>query len=223
MKYIYLLLVTCLISTNSMAEVDLSSEQQKFSYTVGVQIGNNLKQGGDSIDLEALTAAIKDSYQGNDYQLSVEEMQAVMGRYQEKQFAERVEQTSKNKQEGEAFLADNKSKDGVIETESGLQYKILKEGDGEKPSASDNVKVHYHGKLIDGTVFDSSVDRGEPIVLGVGNVIQGWQEAIQLMPVGSKWQVYIPSELGYGERGAGNTIGPNAVLIFDIELISIES
>lgn len=221
MKYFLLFLSTSLAMANASAEVSLDTEQKKFSYTVGIQIGNNLKQG-DEIDLDALNAAIKDAYQGNDYQLTVEEMQQVMGRYQEKQFAQRIEQSTDNKKEGDAFLEANKAKEGVSVTDSGLQYKIITAGDGAKPTASDNVKVHYHGTLIDGTVFDSSVERGEPIVFGVGQVIKGWQEALQLMSVGSKWQIYVPSDLAYGERGAGAKIGPNATLIFDVELLGIE-
>lgn len=216
-----LLVCASLFLQPAIADVALDTEQQKFSYTVGIQIGNNLKQG-DAIDLEALTQAIRDAYQGDDYQLSVEEMQQVMTAYQEKEFAKRMEQYNENKTAGEAFLAANKDKDGVVVTDSGLQYKILKAGDGDKPTASDQVKVHYHGTMIDGTVFDSSVDRGEPIVLGVGNVIKGWQEALPMMPVGSKWQIYVPSDLAYGEQGAGNKIGPNSVLVFDIELLGIE-
>lgn len=207
---------------SAIAATKLETEQQKFSYTVGIQIGNQLKQG-DEIDLDALTQAIKDAYKGTEYQLSIEEMQQVMSSYQEKQFADRVEKSTSNKKAGEQFLAENKTKEGVNETSSGLQYKVISEGDGDKPSASDNVKVHYHGTLIDGTVFDSSVERGEPIVLGVGNVIQGWQETLPMMNVGSKWQIYVPSDLAYGENGAGSKIGPNTALIFDIELIAIEN
>ncbi len=221
MKYFLLFLSTSFVMAGASAEVTLDTEQKKFSYTVGIQIGSNLKQG-DEIDLDALNAAIKDAYTGNKYQLTVEEMQAVMGKYQEKQFAQRIEQSTDNKKAGDAFLEANKAKEGVSVTDSGLQYKIIKASDGKKPTASDSVKVHYHGTLIDGTVFDSSVERGEPIVFGVGQVIKGWQEALQLMPVGSKWQIYVPSELAYGERGAGAKIGPNATLIFDVELLGIE-
>ena len=221
MKYFLLFLSASLVMTTATAEVALDTDQKKFSYTVGIQIGTNLKQG-DEIDLDALTAAIEDAYKGNDYQLTVEEMQQVMGKYQEEQFAKRVEQSTDNKKAGDTFLEANKAKEGVSVTDSGLQYKIIKAGNGTKPTASDSVKVHYHGTLIDGTVFDSSVERGEPIVFGVGQVIKGWQEALQLMPVGSKWQIYVPSDLAYGERGAGATIGPNATLIFDVELLGIE-
>jgi FKBP-type peptidyl-prolyl cis-trans isomerase len=126
-----------------------------------------------------------------------------------------------NLETGNAFLEENKSREGVNTTASGLQYEVISEGDGPKPSADDRVRVHYHGTLIDGTVFDSSVERGEPAVFGVGQVIPGWTEALQLMPVGSKWKIYVPSNLAYGERGAGADIGPNTTLIFEVELLEI--
>jgi len=134
----------------------------------------------------------------------------------------KAEKMSKNKVAGEQFLAENKSKPGVVTLPSGLQYIILKEGTGAKPTAADKVKTHYHGTLIDGTVFDSSVERGEPISFPVGGVIKGWTEALQLMPVGSKWKLFIPSELAYGDRQAGPKIGPGSALIFDVELLDIE-
>lgn len=221
MKKILLAIMASMLTIQVHADSGLSTDKEKLSYTIGIQIGSNLKQNGD-IDIDALTQAIKDVFSGSDYKLTTKEMQEVMGRFQEKQFADKMEQSMDNKKAGEAFLAENKKKEGIVETDSGLQYKIIKEGEGNKPSASDNVEVHYHGMLIDGTVFDSSVDRGEPIVLGVGNVIKGWQEALPMMKEGSKWQVYIPSDLAYGERGAGGTIGPNSVLIFDIELLAIK-
>ena len=127
----------------------------------------------------------------------------------------------KNKKEGEKFLADNKTKDGIKVTDSGLQYEVLKEGTGPKPKATDKVKVDYTGKLLDGTVFDSSVERGKPATFGVNQVIPGWTEALQMMPVGSKWRIFIPSDLAYGPRGAGKDIGPNSTLIFDVELLGI--
>lgn len=221
MKKLLLFVIAAFGMTQVHAGTDISTEKQKFSYAVGVQIGGNLK-GSGNIDIDALTQAIRDVFSGSDFKLTTKEMQEVMSRYQEKQFSEQMEKSMTNKKAGRAFLAENKTKDGVIETDSGLQYKVLKEGKGKSPSLSDEVEVHYHGKLIDGTVFDSSVDRGEPIVLGVSNVIKGWQEALPMMKEGSKWQIYIPSDLAYGERGAGATIGPNSTLIFDIELLSIK-
>ncbi len=202
------------------AEAELKTDKQKFSYTVGIQIGTNLKQGGD-VDIDALTQAIRDIYAGQPSRLSNEEMQMAMQKYRDQQMQERMQAAQSNNDKQKKFLAENAKQDGVKETDSGLQYKVIQAGDGKKPKASDSVEVHYRGTLIDGTEFDSSYKRGETVVLGIGNVIKGWQEAITMMPVGSKWQIYVPSELGYGERGAGNTIGPNETLIFDIELIGI--
>ena len=205
----------------AMAEAELKTDKQKFSYTVGVQIGNNLKQGGD-IDIDALTQAIRDVYADRQYRLSTEEMQMVMQRYRDQEIEKRMEAAQSNRSKQNEFLAQNKQKEGVVETGSGLQYKVIKAGNGKKPKASDEVEVHYRGTLIDGTEFDSSYKRGESITLGLGNVIKGWQEALVMMPVGSKWQIYVPSDLAYGERGAGNAIGPNETLIFDIELLAIK-
>jgi len=140
----------------------------------------------------------------------------------QKFFAEAGDRESQaNLEEGNKFLEENKGREGITVTESGLQYEVLTEGTGAKPTAADQVRVHYHGTLIDGTVFDSSVDRGEPAVFGVGQVIPGWTEALQLMPIGSKWKVYLPSNIAYGERGAGGDIGPNSALIFEVELLEI--
>ena len=163
---------------------------------------------------------------GNKLSLSEAECQNVMNTFmmknQERQAAESAKQFFPNKEAGEKFLAENKKKDSVITTASGLQYKIIKKGDGPKPLATDKVKTHYHGTLIDGSVFDSSVQRGEPITFPVNGVIPGWIEALQLMPVGSKWKLFIPQELAYGIRGGGQTIKPYSALIFEVELIAIE-
>lgn len=210
-----------MFSQSAFADTELKTDKQKFSYTVGVQIGNNLKNGGD-VDIDALTQAIRDVYAEKQYRLSTEEMQAVMQRYRDKEIEKRMEAAQTNSSKQRDFLAQNKQKEGVIETSSGLQYKVIKAGNGKKPKPGDEIEVHYRGTLIDGTEFDSSYKRGEPITLGLANVIKGWQEALALMPVGSKWQVYVPSELAYGERGAGSTIGPNETLIFDIELLAIK-
>lgn len=224
MKIFKPMMVGLLLMTSAqyaLSETELKTDKQKFSYTVGVQIGNNLKQGGD-VDIDALTTAIRDVYEGKEYRISAEEMQAVMQRFRDMEMEKRQEAAQSNKDKQTEFLAANKKKEGVIETETGLQYKILKAGEGKKPRADDAVEVHYRGQLIDGTEFDSSYKRGESIVLSLANVIPGWQEALTLMSVGSKMQIYVPSELGYGERGAGGTIGPNETLIFDIELIAIK-
>jgi len=210
-----------LCSQVALAETKLDTDKQKFSYTVGIQIGNNLKNGGD-IDIDALTQAIRDVYAGEEYRLSIEEMQAVMQRYQDQEVEKRMAAAQDNRNKEKEFLAANSKKDGIRQTDSGLQYKVIEAGDGKKPGPGAEVEVHYRGTLIDGTEFDSSYKRGESITLGLDNVIKGWQEALAMMPVGSKWQIYVPSELAYGERGAGNTIGPNETLIFDIELLSIK-
>jgi FKBP-type peptidyl-prolyl cis-trans isomerase FklB len=163
---------------------------------------------------------------GGKTRLTQEEAQAVLKEVQtevQKQQQEKMKEAAdKNKSEGEAFLATNKSKDGVVTLPSGLQYKILTAGTGPKPTASDSVKCNYRGTLINGTEFDSSYKRGQPATFAVGQVIKAWTEALQLMPVGSKWQLFVPSSLAYGERGAGAEIGPNATLIFEVELLSIE-
>ena len=200
----------------------LSTDEEKFSYAIGVQVGNSLKQGGAELDVNALTMAIQDVLNEKEFQVSPAEMQEVMSRFREKEFEQRLESGQENRQEEKEFLAANKSKKGVVETASGLQYKILKEGTGKKPTVSDTVEVHYEGRLLDGTVFDSSYQRGESITFPLANVIKGWQEAVPLMTEGSKYQIYVPAELAYGERGAGASIGPNTMLIFDIELISVK-
>lgn len=208
----------------AVKNVKLETQIDSASYAIGVLVGANNKQQlenapeGDKMNIEIMAAAFRTASLGEDQLLTQEEANNVVRSYFENA-GNRVAQ--ENLEEGNAFLEQNKSREGVVTTESGLQYEVLTEGTGEKPTAQDRVRVHYHGTLIDGTVFDSSVDRGEPAVFGVGQVISGWTEALQLMPVGSKWKVYIPSELGYGERGAGGDIGPNAALIFEVELLEI--
>ena len=183
--------------------------------------------GDVAINPDALAAAMKDIFAGAKPQLTDEEVQQVMQDFQKKmmakQMAAREEGLAKNKGEGEKFLAENKKKEGVKTTASGLQYKVIKDGTGKTPKATDTVKTHYRGTLINGTEFDSSYKRGEPAEFPVNGVIKGWTEALQLMKEGAKWQLFIPSNLAYGERGAGQAIGPNATLIFDIELLDIEA
>ncbi|SFW57244.1 FKBP-type peptidyl-prolyl cis-trans isomerase [Cellulophaga fucicola] len=200
-------------------EVNLNDSIHKFSYAFAVEIGNSLKQVGvESIDYNIFAIALQETLEGNE-QISKEDAQS----YIRKSITEIKEREAERlSAEGKLFLTENVKKQGITTTESGLQYKVLKMGDGKKPTADDKVEVHYEGKLIDGTVFDSSIERGEPIVFGVSQVIKGWTEALQLMPVGSKWRVYIPQDLAYGERGAGGQIPPYATLIFDVELLSIE-
>jgi FKBP-type peptidyl-prolyl cis-trans isomerase FklB len=208
----------------------LTTRKDKFSYALGMNIGNGYKQGLEkqSVEFDAnlIAQGVKDALSGAKTRLTDEEAKAVLTEVQtevNKQRQEKLKEASdKNKAEGEAFLAANKSKEGVVTLPSGLQYKILTAGIGPKPTASDQVNCNYRGTLIDGTEFDSSYKRGKPATFGVGQVIKGWTEALQLMPIGSKWQLFIPSSLAYGERGGpGGAIGPNEALIFEVELLSI--
>jgi len=217
-------------AAKSAAAPALTTRKQKFSYALGMNIGSglgaNLKKQSVEVDSTLVSQGLKDSMSGGKTRLTQEEAQAVLKEVQtevQKQQQEKMKEAAdKNKSEGEAFLAANKSKDGVVTLPSGLQYKILTAGTGPKPTASDSVKCNYRGTLINGTEFDSSYKRGQPATFAVGQVIKAWTEALQLMPVGSKWQLFVPSSLAYGERGAGAEIGPNATLIFEVELLSIE-
>jgi FKBP-type peptidyl-prolyl cis-trans isomerase FkpA len=204
---------------------DLKTEKDKVSYMVGMQIGGSLTQIKDEIDLAVVNKAIEATLKGEKPLLTPEQAMEVQKgfaeRLQAKRAAEMQEAATKNKAEGEAFLAKNKTAAGVQSTASGLQYKIEKAGTGPKPAATDTVKVHYTGTLLDGTKFDSSVDRGQPAQFALNAVIPGWTEALALMPVGSKWTLWIPSNLAYGDRGTPGPIGPNATLKFEVELIEI--
>ena len=191
----------------------------KVSYALGLSIGNNFQNSGiKQLQVEDFMKGLEDVLVEKQPAISYEEAKQVINDYFMKLQQERLEI---NKQAGAEFLEINRHKAGVVELPSGLQYEILKQGTGAKPSASDKVKCHYHGTLINGTVFDSSVQRGEPATFGVSQVIPGWVEALQLMPVGSKWRLFIPSNLAYGEHGAGDVIEPNSTLIFDVELLDI--
>ena len=191
----------------------------KISYALGLSIGNNFQSSGiKDLNIEDFIRGVDDVLSENSPEISYDEAKQIINDYFVKL---QEEQVLLNKEAGEEFLRINKEKAGVVTLPSGLQYEILKIGDGEKPKATDKVKCHYHGTLINGTVFDSSVQRGQPATFGVSQVILGWVEALQLMEIGSKWRLYIPSELAYGERGAGDTIGPNSTLIFDVELLDI--
>ena len=191
----------------------------KVSYALGLSIGNNFQNSGiKKLQVEDFVKGLEDVLGEKQPAISYEEAKQVINDYFMKLQQERLEI---NKQAGAEFLEINRHKAGVVELPSGLQYEILKQGTGAKPSASDKVKCHYHGTLINGTVFDSSVQRGEPATFGVSKVIPGWVEALQLMPVGSKWRLFIPSNLAYGEHGAGDVIEPNSTLIFDVELLDI--
>jgi FKBP-type peptidyl-prolyl cis-trans isomerase len=215
---------------SAAAAVPLKTRKEKFSYALGMNIGTGYSQGlkkqSVDVDWNLMAQGMKDAAAGAKTRLTQEEAQAVLNEVQteiKKQQQEKTQQAAAaNKTEGEAFLAANKSKDGVVTLPSGLQYKILTAGTGPKPTASDSVKCNYRGTLINGTEFDSSYKRGQPATFAVGQVIKAWTEALQLMPMGSKWQLFVPSSLAYGERGAGAEIGPNATLIFEVELLSIE-
>jgi FKBP-type peptidyl-prolyl cis-trans isomerase FklB len=217
----FLFLMFSLCSAAAWAEAEIKTEKQKLSYALGAYFSQGISQQGVDMDLPAFLQAIEDVLSNAQLKLSEDEIQAVLTQYQEKLANERNASASNNKAAGEKFLAENKNKEGVVTLPNGMQYKIIKEGTGPKPKSDSTVNVHYHGTLINGTVFDSSYERGEPITLSLTQVIKGWQEALPLMSVGSKYQFYIPPDLAYGERGAGNSIGPNETLIFDIELLGI--
>ncbi len=191
----------------------------KVSYALGLSIGNNFQNSGiKDLQVEDFIKGLTDVMEEKQPAITYDEAKEVINEYFIKLQKEKMEI---NKKAGEEFLHINKGRAGVVELPSGLQYQVLKQGNGTKPSATDKVKCHYHGTLINGTVFDSSVQRGQPAVFGVNQVIPGWVEALQLMPVGSKWRLFIPSNLAYGEHGAGEMIEPNSTLIFDVELLDI--
>jgi FKBP-type peptidyl-prolyl cis-trans isomerase FklB len=206
--------------------VKLANANDSLSYGIGMNIAQSFKQQGlNNVNTAAVARGLNDALKGSATQLTQDQAMAVMNAFMQKQYAAKQAESSKaaegNKKIGMAFLAENKTKPGVVTTESGLQYSVEKEGTGAKPTPNDKVKVHYTGKLIDGKVFDSSVERGQPAEFGVTQVIKGWTEALQLMTVGSKYKLYIPSDLAYGDRGAGADIGPGATLVFDVELLDI--
>lgn len=204
----------------------LTDPKQKLSYTMGMTLGNSWKAQDIDVDMEFVARAVKDVMSGNPTLISESEAREIITAYSKelrtKQEEKRKVQGEKNKTAGAAFLAENKGKPGVVTLPSGLQYKVMTEGKGEIPKATDMVKVNYRGTLLDGTEFDSSIKRGQPAVFGVNRVVKGWTAALQLMKVGSKWQLFIPAELAYGEMGSGR-IAPNATLIFEVELLAIET
>jgi len=211
---------------NTQGKTELKTQLDSVSYSIGLDIGRNLKQQSVDVNPDVLARGIRDVVGGNAPLLTDEQVRATLAAFQQqmkvKQQEKLKEAGEKGKQEGEAFLVENKKEKGIITLPSGLQYKVLTMGAGPKLKAEQTVRVHYQGKLIDGTEFDSSYKRGEPAVFPVKGVIAGWTEALELMPVGSKWQLFIPSNLAYGESGAGQVIPRNATLIFDVELLSIQ-
>ncbi len=215
-------------------KADPAKVKADYSYAIGMQIGRGIKGDDIDVDIEQFTKGFADALKDGKPGLTEVQLRAAMMGLQEimqakaavkaKEMAAKAKvESEKNKKDGDAFLAANKKKEGVTTLPSGLQYKVLKAGKGASPKATDTVSTHYHGTLTNGTVFDSSVERGEPVSFQVNRVIPGWTEALQKMKVGDKWQLFIPSELAYGERGAGDDIGPNSVLTFEVELLGIES
>ena len=200
-------------------QVDFNNAHKKASYGLGVLMATNVKkQGGDSLDVETMTIAMQDVFLSKTLKMNEQECMTIVQPYMQKAMERK---SNAAKEDGIAFLEANKTKEGVKVTTSGLQYKVLVTGTGKAPGSNDNVSVHYTGKLIDGTVFDSSVTKEKPASFGVSNVIPGWTEALQLMHEGDKWMVYIPYQLAYGERGAGGQIPPFAALVFEMELIKV--
>ena len=210
----------------------LDTNQQQVSYIIGRDLARNFAQQGLELDIDTLAAALKEGLSGQPSRLSQEQMQTAMQQLQEQLGGGEDDQDTdetpnpnsmNNKAEGEAFLAENKTKPGITTLPSGLQYEVLTEGTGAKPTLRSSVTTHYHGTLINGTVFDSSYQRGQPATFPVNGVIAGWTEALQLMPEGSKYRLYIPSDLAYGKRGAGRDIGPDSALVFDVELLKVNN
>lgn len=219
------ILLSTLVACNKpekTAPAKISTDEDKFSYAIGYQVAQSLKQQKIKPNMKIFDQAVDDVLNDKKLQLSFKEMQTAMSNYRKQQMAERASKGEAAKKAGEKFLADNKTKKGVITTASGLQYQVIKEGTGVKPTINDTVVANYRGTLIDGTVFDSSYKRGQPATFPLRNVIKGWQEGLPLMSVGSKYKFFIPSSLGYGARGAGATIGPNEALIFEVELLDIK-
>jgi len=230
MKQIFFVLLTVMIThigcgqMSTDNDADISTKVDSVSYSIGIDIGKNFKQQDIEINPNVMLQGIKHAMADTSF-LTDEELKIVMTNFQtemrEKQQAKKTESSKKNKEEAEMFFAENKNKEGVITLESGVQYKVLKKGNGKTPKLSSTVEAHYAGRLLDGTEFDNSYKRGTPIKTQVTGVIKGWTEVLQLMQEGDKWEVYIPSEMAYGERGGGPQIGPGAALIFEMELISV--
>jgi len=224
-KWVAVLGMVLLVAQCSQEPPAPKTQQDKVSYGIGVSVARNFKQQGIEVDLDMVKMGMKDELSGGKLLLSDGELRSTMRAFQNdlmrKQAKSRMIAKLDNKKAGDAFLAENKKKEGVVTLPNGLQYKILKAGDGKKPKDADTVEVKYRGTLIDGKEFDSSADT-EPAVFKVSEIIAGWREALKLMPVGSKWQLFIPPELAYGELGSGQVIGPNATLIFEVDLLAIK-
>ncbi len=221
-----LALAAMIVPMQAQEKLTFKETKDKVGYSIGINFGSSLKQDGVDVNIEALIAGLRDAFAGAAPQLSAEEQKVTLQAFQQEMMAKAAEQRTaqggKAKKEGEDFLAANKGKEGVKTLPSGLQYKIITEGAGEQPKSTDQVTVNYKGTLIDGTEFDSSYKRGEPATFGVDQVIKGWTEALPLMKTGAKWQLFIPSELAYGERGAGRNIPPHSALVFEVELLGVK-
>jgi len=230
LKWIAVLGVWLLAAQVSAQETPaLKTEKDKASYAIGVDLARNIKRQGIEVGADTLAKGLRDVLSGEKLLMSEDDIRATLSAFQAELKRKKAqgrmmpgEDAEDNKKAGEAFLAKNKTNEGVVTLASGLQYKVLKAGDGKKPTEADTVECHYRGTLIDGTEFDSSYRRGQPATFKVTGVIPGWREALKLMPVGSMWQLLIPPQLAYGERGAGRDIGPNATLIFEVELLAIK-
>jgi FKBP-type peptidyl-prolyl cis-trans isomerase FklB len=223
-----LLSSTALVGTLLMAPYAAAApetDDERLAYSLGVTLGESMQADVEDLDIDAFSDGMRDVFAGNELALGEEEIAQALTSFQERAMQEREAQAAAlaeaNKAEGETFLTENAERDDVTVTDSGLQYEVIEAGDGASPGAQDSVEVHYEGTLLDGSVFDSSLERGEPVTFRVDQVIEGWQEALQLMSVGDVWKLYIPSALAYGESGQG-PIGPNEVLIFNVELLDIE-
>ena len=220
-----LTLSSLLVAAPVMAETPLKTDEDRLSYSLGLIMGQRLKQEFSELKVDVMAQAVKDLYADDTLKMTEAEVKETMQAYQQQKMLEQQEAQAKaaedNLKAGQEFMTANGKKKGVVTTESGLQYQVLTAGNGAKPKLTDQVKVHYEGKLLNGEVFDSSYKRGEPVTFGLNQVIQGWQEGLQLMPVGSKWKIFIPSDLAYGPGGTGGPIGPNETLVFDVELLGI--
>lgn len=227
MKVLVVLIISiCLIAPALIAQdkTALKTEGDKLSYVLGLNLGTDMKKRSiNDLNYDLLIKGIRDAYSDGPKLLTDEEQEQVWLTFQQNMKASSMKMSEDNKKKGDEFLVQNKTKEGVVTLPSGLQYKILKAGTGPKPKLTDTVTTHYRGTLINGTEFDSSYKRNAPVSFPVNGVIKGWTEALQLMPAGSKWQLFIPSDLAYGPNGAGGVIGPNETLIFEVELISIKA
>lgn len=214
--------MACLSAPGAGAEAVLETALQQYSYVAGFQIGQSLMRDGTQLDTEAFVAAIRDVLSGADIRMTREQMLAVLEQRREKRSAARGELLQRKRAEEAEYLAANRGRAGVVELANGIQYRVLAQGQGDRPAKTSMLKVHYRGTLLDGSEFDSSYRRGEPVSLRIGQVIQGWRDILPRMAAGSKWQVVIPARLGYGDEGAGAAVGPGETLLFDIELLSVD-